>query len=105
MLSKLLELYLPKLNMHLEEAKVTPVMFASNWLFTLFCNTLPIEAAHKFLDQFFKHGWAFWYQFTLTYLQALQSRILSIDREESQDIMELIKTPGKFLNNQEMFPV
>ena len=104
-LSKLLELYLPKLNTHLEEAKVTPVMFASNWLFTLFCNTIPIEAAHKFLDQFFKHGWAFWYQFTMTYLQALQSRILSIDREESQDIMELIKTPGKFLHNQEMFPV
>ena len=96
---RLVQDFLPHLHEHLEKSKITPIMFASNWLFTLFCNTIPLEVAHNFVSQFFKQGWVFFYQFTLCYLQAIQSRVLSLDCEESQDqILELIKTPGKFLH-------
>lgn len=44
-----------------------------------------------FLNGFFRHGWAFFYRFTLTYLKVLSSRILETD--DIAEIIDLIKAP------------
>jgi hypothetical protein len=68
-------------------------MYASDWIFALYANVIPSSKAHFFLNEFFKHGWAFFYRFTLTFLQVLSSRIIQAD--EISDIIDLIKAPMK----------
>jgi len=70
-------------------------MYASNWIFTLFTNSIPITVVHNFITEFFKSGWPFFYRFTLTYLKILSSRILNTDENDNYEIMELIKAPMK----------
>jgi hypothetical protein len=66
-------------------------MYASDWIFALFSNVIPTSMQHLFFDEFFQHGWAFFYRFTLTFLKVLQSRILEAD--DMADIIDLIKSP------------
>ena len=40
-IQQLLKEHLPKLAAHFEEHQVTPVMFASDWIFSLFSSVLP----------------------------------------------------------------
>lgn len=70
-------------------------MYASNWIFTLYTNSVPMSVSHYFLSEFFRHGWPFFYRFTLTYLQVLSSRILNIDECDNYEMVELIKAPSK----------
>lgn len=75
-------------------------MFASDWIFALYTNVIPVKEVHKFLTQFFKQGWVFFYKFTLTFLKVLSSRILAT--EEISEIIDLIKAPitGRAFNHQ-----
>lgn len=68
-------------------------MYASDWIFALYANIIPNSVMHNFLNEFFKHGWAFFYRFTLTFLKVLSSRILKAD--EISDIIDIIKAPMK----------
>lgn len=94
-LEALIKEHMPKLFEHLERAGVMPEMFASGWLLTLYFNSIPLSVSDKFLTNFFEDGWAFYYRFTITYLKALESKILSYDETENGEILELIKTPKK----------
>jgi Rab-GTPase-TBC domain len=85
--------HLPKLNNHLKNNRVEIEMFASNWIFTLFTNSIPTEVVHYFLIEFFKFGWPFFYRFSLTILKILSSKILKTDADD--EIMEIIKAPMK----------
>lgn len=51
-------------------------MYASDWIFALYANVIPNTEVHHFFNEFFKHGWAFFYRFTLTFLKILSSRIM-----------------------------
>lgn len=44
-------------------------MYASDWIFALFSNIIPIQEYHHFLDRFFEGGWTFFYKFSLTFLK------------------------------------
>lgn len=66
-------------------------MYASDWVFALYANIIPITVMHHFLNKFFLFGWAFFYRFTLTFLRLLSSRILQTD--EISDIIDYIKSP------------
>ena len=101
-LHALLEKHLPKLLEHLHKSYIDIEMFASNWIFTLYFNSLPLpEVSAPFLTSFFEYGWAFFYRFTICYLRALESRILEVDEAENCEILEVIKTPQKMAQSSE----
>ena len=82
---------IPALLGHLRNNGVAIEIFASNWIFTLFTNSLPAESVPIFLDHFFEDGWLFFYRFTLTLLKILSSKILQSDSDD--EILEVIKAP------------
>jgi hypothetical protein len=93
MLEHLMQEHQSKLLTHLYENNVRVEMYASDWIFALYANVIPNTQVHLFLNEFFKHGWAFFYRFTMTFLKVLSSRILATD--EIADIIDLIKAPMK----------
>ena len=91
LLENLMQTYQSKLLNHLIENNVRVEMYASDWVFALYANIIPIQVMHHFLSNFFQFGWAFFYRFTLTFLRLLSSRILQTD--EISDIIDYIKSP------------
>ena len=64
-------------------------MYASDWLFALFSNIIPISQYNLFLDCFFAEGWNFFYKFSLAYMEVMRPELLKSD--DMQDIIEIIK--------------
>lgn len=67
-------------------------MYASDWIFTLFTNIIPVSQIHHFFDGFFESGWLFFYKFTLTFLKCLENKIL--EQDDISGILTLIKLKG-----------
>ena len=72
----LMERHLPTLYQHFQELSVQVEMYASNWIFSLYSNVIPTAQMNEFFNNFYSHGWAFFYRFTLTLLRILQPKIL-----------------------------
>ena len=66
-------------------------MYASNWIFSLYSNVVPTAQMNTFFDNFYLHGWAFFYRFTLTLLRILQPKVLELD--DLSEIIDMVKTP------------
>ena len=66
-------------------------MYASNWIFSLYSNVMPTAEMNEFFNNFYSHGWAFFYRFTLTLLRILQPKILELD--DLSEIIEMVKSP------------
>ena len=66
-------------------------MYASNWIFSLYSNVMPTAQMNEFFNNFYSHGWAFFYRFTLTLLRILQPKILELD--DLSEIIEMVKSP------------
>lgn len=64
-------------------------MYASDWLFALFSNIIPIGQYHHFLDGFFSEGWAFFYKFSMSFLKCLRNEILECS--DQSELLNLIK--------------
>ena len=64
-------------------------MYASDWIFTLFSNIIPITQMHNFFDSFFEEGWSFFYRFSLTFLKSLMTNLLEAD--DLSELLSLIK--------------
>ena len=64
-------------------------MYASDWLFALFSNIIPVEAYHLFLDNFYQQGWTFFYKFSLSFLKCLKDQIL--EAQDLSDILTIVK--------------
>jgi hypothetical protein len=64
-------------------------MYASDWIFCLFSNIIPLKEYHFFLDQFFEGGWMFFYKFALSFMRALAPEL--IEYNDISDILTLIK--------------
>jgi hypothetical protein len=71
LMEHLLQTYLPDLSAHLAACNISPEVYSSDWIFTLYANVVPIERYQLFLTNFFEDGWAFFYRFTLTYYEVL----------------------------------
>lgn len=74
---------------HFSAHNILVEMYASDWIFALFSNIIPITEYQFFLDNFFKSGWSFFYKFSLSFLRSLQEDIL--EAEDISEILTLIK--------------
>jgi len=70
-------------------------MYASDWVFCLFSNILPIDLMTDFYDNFFAQGWPFFYRFSLSMLGIFKDKLL--EEDEFSGILTHIKfkTPEK----------
>ena len=64
-------------------------MYASDWLFSLFSNIIPLSQYHLFLGCFINEGWNFFYKFSLAYLEAYRDDLLK--SSDIQELLDLIK--------------
>ena len=87
----LMERHLPTLYQHFQELSVQVEMYASNWIFSLYSNVMPTAQMNEFFNNFYAHGWAFFYRFTLTLLRILQPKILLLD--DLSEIIDMVKSP------------
>lgn len=53
---------LPELSHHLKENGIEVKVFASEWIITLFSQTMPLSLIHVFFEKFFKIGWIAFYR-------------------------------------------
>lgn len=88
----LVEEHLPEIAAQFEEHQVTPMMYASEWIFSLFCSILPehnsaVTAA--FFNQFLTYKWEFFYKLILSILEHLKQQILEAD--DMYSILQVIK--------------
>ena len=89
-LLQLLEMeHLPDLFQYLSVKEISIELYASDWLFALFSNIIPLTQYHRFLDGFFLHGWSFFYKFALTFLGCLKDDLLSAS--DPSDILFIVK--------------
>mmetsp|Transcript_39754 Transcript_39754/g.60930 ORF Transcript_39754/g.60930 Transcript_39754/m.60930 type:complete len:155 (-) Transcript_39754:630-1094(-) len=78
----LVKKHLPKLHDHFEEYQVRPEMYASDWIFSMFCSILPeqeTDITGAFFSLFFKYKWEFFYKLVLTILEHIQFLLLRQD--------------------------
>jgi len=72
-------------------------MYASDWVFALFANIIPVQQMNHFFDNFFEDGWSFFYKVTLTLMRLLQPRIMQT--EEMSEVLDLIKLANNRKND------
>lgn len=71
-------------------------MFASDWIFCLFSNIVPIHLMAQFYDNFFSQGWKYFYSFCLSMLDVIQERLLLEDDFSGIISSIKLKTPDKY---------
>mmetsp|Transcript_8004 Transcript_8004/g.7502 ORF Transcript_8004/g.7502 Transcript_8004/m.7502 type:complete len:275 (-) Transcript_8004:291-1115(-) len=88
----------PDLYNHFNTHNIMVEMYASDWIFCLFSNIIPIQNMADFYDQFFKHGWCFFYRFCLSMLGVFKEKLL--EEDEFSGILYHIKfkTPEKHVD-------
>ena len=64
-------------------------MFSTDWILTLFASLIPIEKHHSFLTDFFRKGWASFYDLVLTFLEKVERRLL--DEDELGNVLITLK--------------
>lgn len=70
-------------------------MYASDWVFCLFSNIVPLDLISDFYDNFFDEGWPYFYKFALSMLGTFKEKLL--EEDEFAGILSHIKfkTPEK----------
>jgi hypothetical protein len=84
----LVKKHLPDLAEHFEEHQVQPEMYASDWIFSLFCSVLPENQSNitsSFFTQFFNYKWEFFYKLVLSLLEHIQPRLF-----EAEDMFSIL---------------
>jgi len=89
---------LPKLNAHLEQYSVEPLMFATSWYMTVFTTLLPWASVLRVWDVFLLLGKPFLHQVALAILHVHQEKILLFD--DQGDLIEFLL----HINNEKLFP-
>ena len=64
-------------------------MFATEWIFTLFCSIIPIDQIDSIFTNFFRFSWKFLYKFLIHLLRNHEKAIL--EKNDMQDILSPIK--------------
>ena len=71
--------HLPEIADLFDEHQVTPMMYAGEWIFSLFCSILPdhnSKVTAEFFNQFLYHKWEFFYKLILSILEHLKAKLL-----------------------------
>lgn len=94
-IDKLQQVHLRDLHTHFSQFNIEVQMYASDWVFCLFSNIIPLQLMADFYDEFFKYGWPFFYKFCLSMLDVFKDKLLKED--EFSGILSHIKfkTPEK----------
>ena len=82
----LIRKHLPEIHRHFQEHDIVTELYANDWLFSLFCSSLPIDntkVTGTFFTKFFEHKWEFFYKLILTILDQLQSKLLILNTQFS----------------------
>lgn len=80
---------LPDLSKRLEQANLGASVYASEWIIGLFASVVSSEHMVPFFDNFFEHGWFFFYQLVLTILKQHASSIQS--EEDMYNLLRVLK--------------
>jgi hypothetical protein len=77
-------------------------MYASDWIFCLFSNIIPIQLIGDFYDIFFAEGWIYFYKFCLSMLGYFKDKLL--EEDEFAGILSHIKfkTPEKNMDTDHL---
>lgn len=92
----LIEKYLPKLSLHLNDHCLMVQLFATDWFLTLFTSLIPIQYSDKLIGNFFKFGWIFIYKLLICILERLENKLLA--KNDRLDMLSIIK-PMELVNN------
>ena len=91
--SKILELILfeqyPAFVCYLNDNRADISVYITEWCFTLFAKVVPIVEMGQVLNEFFRHGWIFFYKLVITILLRLKDKLLGL--KDPSDILTLIK--------------
>ena len=78
-LRKLIELYFPKLGMHLKRNQINIDLFFSKWLLTIFSNYLPFEVLYNIWDVFIIDKWKALFKFCMILLDFMKEKLMKMD--------------------------
>lgn len=81
--------HLPKLHRLLAQYRVQPDMYLTEWVISLFGSLLTVHEMAPLLDQFFSHGWLFFYKLVLLLFAKLQPKLLA--KREFVEILKSLK--------------
>eukprot|EP00347_Sterkiella_histriomuscorum_P021980 403332100 len=103
-LDKMIETHIKDLHTHFDLYSIEVQMYASDWIFCLFSNIIPLPLMADFYDEFFLHGWPYFYKFCLSMLDVFKDKLLKED--EFSGILSHIKfkTPEKNLTHNTYDP-
>ena len=80
---------IPDLHEHFEVYQVRPEMYASDWIFSVFCSVLPeneFDVTAQFFNQFFIYRFEFFYKLILTILNHIEDSVY--DHQEMFSILQ-----------------
>ena len=77
MIEVLIQANLPVLHNRLTDNNIRANVYASEWIFGLFCSVIPCDYMGDFFDNFFKLKWIFFYQLILSLLKKNESLIVN----------------------------
>ena len=94
-LDTMIKQHLPELFTHFQTHNILVEMYASDWIFCLFSNIVPLNLTSDFYDCFFLQGWSYFYKFSLSMLGVFKDKLL--EEDEFAGILSHIKfkTPEK----------
>eukprot|EP00005_Dracoamoeba_jomungandri_P007524 CAMPEP_0174269368 /NCGR_PEP_ID=MMETSP0439-20130205/40765_1 /TAXON_ID=0 /ORGANISM="Stereomyxa ramosa, Strain Chinc5" /LENGTH=316 /DNA_ID=CAMNT_0015358103 /DNA_START=46 /DNA_END=996 /DNA_ORIENTATION=- len=72
----LLKKRFPDVHEHFSKLFLLPEMFCQKWFVGLGIHVLPFEALFSFFESFLEHGFTFLFQFGLSYIEHVESRLL-----------------------------
>lgn len=90
--------HIPEVQKHFEEYGITPTMYASDWIFSLFTSVLPesdSEVTAAFFNLFFEYKWEFFYKLILTILQFVKVKLLA-----AVDMMQIMQEIKILMSNR-----
>ncbi|KAF2069729.1 hypothetical protein CYY_008951 [Polysphondylium violaceum] len=90
-IDRLIETTMPKLFSHFKEIGVTPVLFASEWISTLFTYNFALPVSKRLLDVFFVEGRFYLYKVALSVLKIYEKQLITF---EFEDAVEFLKKLG-----------
>ena len=60
-IESLVEERLPHISEHFKDCGLQVEMYASDWIFGMYCSIIPLDKLAEFWTNFFERGWAFFY--------------------------------------------
>ena len=97
-IEKLVRKHLPDLQQHFDQHSISPEMYASDWIFSLFCSVLPdynSQVTASFFSGFFNYKWEYFYKLILSILQHLKPKLL-----QAQDMMLIMQEIKRAMSNK-----